>query len=618
MWMPQWSGIAIYHGHHVGWKRSICAKLDKAARAEGIPQNHLVPLEWTPETASNMLKKVRRSTRPTVISIEGIPGSRKSDIIEALAEVYSESEEVVVIQEPTTNSRLLEVFMKHPQKYGFAFQVYYFLLMERNIRHTIVKNLAKRVIICERSLLSAKHVYSPLLGDALSRVEQEVYETLFEEGGVRYAMPDEVAYLNENIEKAIQRIENHQDKRERNLITREYLEKCQVLHNQPAMSTDNGFTEVIIDSEGIESTLRDLEEIIGKAKGVEIEIFPTRPSLPRIVSIEGNVGAGKSTLLRSIKKRLDEEGRKDIVVLEEPIDEWVRVTDGKDNLMQLFYETPRRYAFTFQTLVTITTMRAIRRVVDENPIVKVILCERSLLSSRHVFAEALKDEGAISEIEMLVYDEFFNEEGDSWMHPEEVIYLDTSPEICLERIKLRDRPEEEHLDVEWLRKYQGYYMRALYEKENKVPVIIEGDISNLDIRKEWIDRVVGRCEDLGGISNQNMPGERIGKDIEEGKEDGTTETLSEEPKEEGIPIKVRFGDQVWKIGKEGDTLHQLEENIWQHFPGMKGSRIRIKWRRTMGGQWFPIDNEEELVAAMETIQRQGRPVARLVMEWDNC
>lgn len=55
-----------------------------------------------------------------------------------------------------------------------------------------------------------------------------------------------------------------------------------------------------------------------------------------IISVEGNIGAGKSTLLSLL----------DMEVIKEPVDEWEN-TGGK-NILEKYYEDPKRWAFTFQ------------------------------------------------------------------------------------------------------------------------------------------------------------------------------------------------------------------------------------------------------------------------------
>jgi len=325
------------------------------------------------------------------------------------------------------------------------------------------------------------------------------------------------------------------------------------------------------------------------------------------------VGAGKSSLLRSVKERLTEDNRKDIVVLEEPIEEWLRISDGENNIMHLFYETPRQYAFAFQTLVAVTTMRAIWRAVNENPEVKVIICERSLFSSRKVFAEALKDDGALDELEMEVYENLFADEDVKWMYPEEILYLDTSPEVCLERIRIRNRVEEGEINIKWLQKYKGYYEEALYQRWEGTPIVIDGDTSNPQRRKEWVEEVLEWC---GRVIEASFP-EEVSKNNEGPEEEiGQVLPIDASPRErkhEEIPIKARFEGHTQHVGNRGDTLKEVEESIRHYFPQIGDREALIKWKEVGGGPWLTIHKEEEWRQAMDTICQQGRPVARLVI-----
>jgi len=64
----------------------------------------------------------------------------------------------------------------------------------------------------------------------------------------------------------------------------------------------------------------------------------------KFISIEGNIGSGKSTILRIIKERIPE-----LNILEEPLNDWQSVGINKDvNLLELYYNEPSRFGFTFQ------------------------------------------------------------------------------------------------------------------------------------------------------------------------------------------------------------------------------------------------------------------------------
>ena len=157
---------------------------------------------------------------------------------------------------------------------------------------------------------------------------------------------------------------------------------------------------------------------------------------PMIVSLEGNIGSGKSTLLRYLACKC--ESRNDIVFLQEPVDEWSKITDvDGTTMLEKFYKNQDRYAFSFQMMAYISRLALLKKTRDENPSA-IIVTERSLFTDRHVFAKMLYDTKQIEEAEYKIYlrwfDTFTNE------YPiDKVVYVKTEPPTCLGRIVKRNR-----------------------------------------------------------------------------------------------------------------------------------------------------------------------------------
>ena len=71
-----------------------------------------------------------------------------------------------------------------------------------------------------------------------------------------------------------------------------------------------------------------------------------------VIAIEGNIGAGKSTLMAGC-------ARQGLQLVEEPLMQWQSLgPDGKINLLEKFYDEPKRWAFTFQTYAVFTRAKA--------------------------------------------------------------------------------------------------------------------------------------------------------------------------------------------------------------------------------------------------------------------
>ena len=170
---------------------------------------------------------------------------------------------------------------------------------------------------------------------------------------------------------------------------------------------------------------------------------------PIIISLDGNIGAGKSTLLAELRNRL-----RDIHVVDEPVGQWTALKneEGK-NLLELFYEDKRRWAYTFQNCAILTRLKNIQDAVDnldstmKGP--QVIITERSVLTDKHVFAEMLYEAGDIDRLEWELYESWFNTFGKKYP-VRGIIYISTSSSTSKDRIKIRNRLGEENIGLDYL------------------------------------------------------------------------------------------------------------------------------------------------------------------------
>jgi deoxyadenosine/deoxycytidine kinase len=176
--------------------------------------------------------------------------------------------------------------------------------------------------------------------------------------------------------------------------------------------------------------------------------------IPVIVSFDGNIGSGKSTTCYEYEQYLARYTATDTPVfpnitsiqeevcfLDEPVELWNQICD-KDgvNILTNVYKDTRANAFKFQMMAYISRLALVRKAVKD-PKIKLIITERSVETDRNVFAKMLYDTGDISHDEYQIYtlwfDEFLTD-----VPLAGIVYINASPDVCLERIGKRARPGE--------------------------------------------------------------------------------------------------------------------------------------------------------------------------------
>jgi deoxyadenosine/deoxycytidine kinase len=179
--------------------------------------------------------------------------------------------------------------------------------------------------------------------------------------------------------------------------------------------------------------------------------------------VEGNIGSGKTTLLDKL------ESNENFEVIREPVDLWLKIkgSDGK-NLLQEFYEEPIRYSYLFQTMVFKTRLESI----DHPQIKPIRFTERSIWTDRHVFGKSCINSNKMNHLETNCYHFWFDWlESKFFRKPDGIIYLRTSPEKCLERMRQRARHEEDGVPLEYLTELHNYH-EEWFANWKETPVLV--------------------------------------------------------------------------------------------------------------------------------------------------
>lgn len=162
---------------------------------------------------------------------------------------------------------------------------------------------------------------------------------------------------------------------------------------------------------------------------------------PFVITIGGNIGCGKSTVIKELQNEYGDM----CAVHPEPIQEW-------GSWLDLFYTDPPKYAFGFQMKILHSFLKCVgsRDSTSTQP----FITERSPVDSLEVFAKTLYEDNIMNHLEYNLYKEYVD--SIAWT-PSVYVYLQTDPEVCVERIKKRARGCESGIDEKYVHKLYAYY-----------------------------------------------------------------------------------------------------------------------------------------------------------------
>ncbi|XP_033013043.1 thymidine kinase 2, mitochondrial isoform X1 [Lacerta agilis] len=208
-----------------------------------------------------------------------------------------------------------------------------------------------------------------------------------------------------------------------------------------------------------------------------------------VICIEGNIASGKTTCLDYFAKNTS------IEVLTEPVSKWRDVRGH--NPLGLMYQDASRWGITLQTYVQLT-------MLDQHikPMISPIrMMERSIHSAKYIFVENLYRSGRMPEVDYAVLTEWFE-----WIiknmdvSVDLIVYLQTSPETCYERLKRRCREEEKVIPMEYLAAIHQLYEEWLIKQTIfKVPspvLVLQADHDLRDMMEKYEenqDRILTLC-----------------------------------------------------------------------------------------------------------------------------
>jgi deoxyadenosine/deoxycytidine kinase len=242
--------------------------------------------------------------------------------------------------------------------------------------------------------------------------------------------------------------------------------------------------------------------------------------VPLLLSIEGNIGAGKSYLLNLLRSKYSGVW----TFIDEPLDIWTSLKNEEgQSLLEVFYQDQKRWSYTFQNCAILSRHQLIEHAVqskqasaalakgnddDDEVEYHVFITERCLQTDYEVFTKMLYDDQKLDSLEYQLYKRWYDflTSSPTTTPLSGLIYVDTNPDQCAQRITQRGRHGEGSIPIDYLRSLDRYQRNWVDRCEegcardlpyaNTLPVI--------RIRSEEIEKV-GEFVDMITKNLMNQP-----------------------------------------------------------------------------------------------------------------
>tara|TARA_B110000046_G_scaffold142825_1_gene149709 strand:- start:1654 stop:2364 length:711 start_codon:yes stop_codon:yes gene_type:complete len=205
--------------------------------------------------------------------------------------------------------------------------------------------------------------------------------------------------------------------------------------------------------------------------------------------LEGNIGTGKSTLLEALE---DMPGPESYQLVREPLDAWQGMCDDRGNsILQLFYDDPKRHAYTFQTFALLTRVKALSEIDTR---FDAVFVERSIESDA-LFAMNCYDAGYMNSVEWKVYLQLYQWAEDTLASKlgsvERVhLYLRCAPETSYERLLHRNRSEETELSMQYLRDIHAKHEERFIDMRRGKAVVVDAGLKIEEVASRVVQLVL--------------------------------------------------------------------------------------------------------------------------------
>lgn len=186
-----------------------------------------------------------------------------------------------------------------------------------------------------------------------------------------------------------------------------------------------------------------------------------------MIYVDGVVGVGKTTLSKIISEHFNKE------LYQEPVYE--------NPILDKFYYDKKRYSFSLQVLLLNKRLEMIKEAIRNGGGVfdRAIYCDK-------IFADILHDDGDLSKDEYDLYLELSQNMFKYIQPPKLIIYLETTVDNAIEKIKNRGRDFEQIMPRNYWEKLNFHYDR--YFEDYEACKVLKINVDGKDFKNNREDR----------------------------------------------------------------------------------------------------------------------------------
>ncbi|WGS64622.1 deoxynucleoside kinase [Marinitoga aeolica] len=204
----------------------------------------------------------------------------------------------------------------------------------------------------------------------------------------------------------------------------------------------------------------------------------------KMIVLAGNVGAGKSTFTKVLSERLDFT----------PYYESVN-----DNpFLEDFYKDQKKWSYHLQTFFLFHRFNSIKQIIDSDD--NAIL-DRSIYEDAEIFARNLYNNGKMSQREYETYNQIFYTMLEFLKKPDLLIYIKTSVDTIVKRIKKRGRDMEMAVPIEYWKQLDDLYKDWINTYDQSKIYVVDGDKIDIVENPEYIDKIVQDISEILELEN---------------------------------------------------------------------------------------------------------------------